>query len=365
MAGLLMLGYYNSIAGFCDILPSDDGSEDILGYPQAKCERLLAAMQKRYPESRFWAIEEARIYAKDGQPVKAIKILEKNADSKIKQIAALNLFEKSMTAMFLHDYPLCTESFISCIEMNTWSHSLYYFIAGTAQVEQYRDLRLSNPKTAAEHKKKATEYIRKAPTLAGKKRLLAKQLPFDIYVIRKVQKWEERAKAWNVDLVDAIGVSPLEEMMYLWNGTKKMSAHELNDSLKNLDMARATHPEKLVGNIDESGMRALLVSSVYRSQKKYAEARDLLQTEVLCHDKAAFKGHLCDDWTPPSATYEMAAIAWAERDLPGVNSNAKVAECEAWTEKAAKWESYVLDARMGLKITTAQVTLMRRKASML
>lgn len=73
--------------------------------------------------------------------------------------------------------------------------------------------------------------------------------------------------------------------------------------------------------------------------------------------RTEFKGHLRDDWTCPSAHYEMAVIAWVERDLPGADSKAKVADCAAWLGKVAKWESYVLDARIGLKVTTALDTL--------
>lgn len=57
----------------------------------------------------------------------------------------------------------------------------------------------------------------------------------------------------------------------------------------------------------------------------------------------------------------MAVIAWFEKDLPGSDGNAKVADCEAWLGKVAKWESYVLDARIGLKVTTALDTLKRYK----
>lgn len=49
--------------------------------------------------------------------------------------------------------------------------------------------------------------------MAGRQKVMSRELPFDIFIVRKVKKWEERAKSWGVDLVDAIGVSPLNEMM--------------------------------------------------------------------------------------------------------------------------------------------------------
>ena len=70
-----------------------------------------------------------------------------------------------------------------------------------------------------------------------------------------------------------------------------------------------------------------------------------------------FKGELKDDWTCPSAHYEMAVIAWLRKDDEGVDTKAQVAECEEWLHKVSKWESYILDTRIGMKITTAMETL--------
>jgi hypothetical protein len=74
--------------------------------------------------------------------------------------------------------------------------------------------------------------------------------------------------------------------------------------------------------------------------------------------RAEFKGHLRDDWTHPSAYYEMAVLAWFEKDLPGTSDpKAKMTECEEWLRKVSRWETYVLDTRIGLKITTALETI--------
>jgi hypothetical protein len=73
--------------------------------------------------------------------------------------------------------------------------------------------------------------------------------------------------------------------------------------------------------------------------------------------RAEFKGQLRDDWTNPSAHYEMAVLAWFEKDLPGADTKAKIAECDEWLHKVSKWDTYVLDTRIGLKITTAVDTL--------
>lgn len=82
-------------------------------------------------------------------------------------------------------------------------------------------------------------------------------------------------------------------------------------------------------------------------------------------NRLEFKGHLKDDWTCPSAHYEMAALAWVEKDLQGMDHNAKVRECEEYLVKLQKWgEQYVLDSRMSVRVTTSMITMKRHKTIM-
>lgn len=71
----------------------------------------------------------------------------------------------------------------------------------------------------------------------------------------------------------------------------------------------------------------------------------------LIRRRSKFKGPLKDDWTCPSAHYEMACLAWYEKDLDGADHQAKVLDCEQWLSETQKFETYVLDARMGLKVS--------------
>ncbi|KAF8867095.1 outer membrane protein-like protein iml2 [Acephala macrosclerotiorum] len=365
IAGIALLGYYNGLVGFCDILPTDAGAaDDLSGYPRARCNVLLADMRKRYPESKLWKMEEARMNAYNRNLEAAVKILGDNSESNMKQIASINMFEMSLTSMFLLDYELCAKCWIQCSELSTWSPTLYAYMTGGAYLELYRDLREKDPKAAGVYKEKATEYFRKGPPMAGKQKVMSKQLPFDVYITRKVQKWEERAKAWSVDLADAIGVSPLLEMVYFWGGPKKQAPAQLQKSLDIAQWERATHPEKFQKDLDETAIQAVLKAAFLKNQGKYDEARELLKTEVLNHDRHEFKGHLNDDWTCPSAHYEMACLAWFEKDLEGMDSRAKVLECQDWLEKTQKWEQYILDTRMSVKITTSLLTVKRHKKIM-
>ncbi|RDL41902.1 Outer membrane protein-like protein iml2 [Venustampulla echinocandica] len=361
IAGIALLGYYNGLVGFCDILPTDAGAdEDLSGYPRAKCRALLTDMRERYPESKLWKMEEARFHGYNRNLREAVNILSDNSTSQMKQIAAINVFEMSLTSLFLHDYELSAQCWKRCAKLSHWSPTMYAYLTGACFLEIYRNNRLSDPATAEKYKMEATEYIRKAPPLAGRQKVMSKELPFDQFICRKVSKWEERAKAWNVDLVDATGISPVTEMIYLWNGARKQNEVELDTSLEAIKWEKLSHPEKLRGDLDETALQALLKACALRNLKKYDEARVILTEEILNHDRNEFKGYLKDDWTCPNAHYEMACLFWAEKDLEGADHKLNVIECEKWLEKT-KWDPYVLDGRLSMKVTTSVVTVKRHK----
>lgn len=64
----------------------------------------------------------------------------------------------------------------------------------------------------------------------------------------------------------------------------------------------------------------------------------------------------------------MAVLAWAEVQKPELRKKAdkadeedwlreKTEECQSWLDKVAKWEAFVLDARIGMRVQTATDTL--------
>jgi hypothetical protein len=287
IAGLALLGYYNGLLGFCDIILTDKeaAENDYTAYPKAKCETLVSVMKARYPESRLWRLEEARMAIGNKDLDNAVVILNGNRNSPMKQLVALNMFEKGLCTMAMHDYEVCKESFLECVDLNSWSHALYIFAAASAVLELFRQTRLSDPVAAEKYKAEATELFIRSSGRVGAKKFMAKQMPFDLYVGRKVQKWKERAKEWKLDLVDCIGVSPHEEMVYLWNGYKKMRPQDLERSLQSLDLNLATHPEKFHNDVDEIGVQSLLKGTVLRSQGKFDEARQLFVDDLVSKDR--------------------------------------------------------------------------------
>ena len=375
MAGLIVLGYYNGLVGFCDILPdasmnTEDGEiENLGGYPTQRLEDLLSDMRNRYPKSHLWLLEESRMQASNHNLDVALDLLSGESKSPLKQVEALSVFEKSLNSMYSHRYQQCADSFIHCCSLNNWSHALYYYIAGSCHVELYRRARHSPDHSLAQkHATKAVEYLQTVRSHAGKKKFMARQLPFDVFVVRKLSKWEARAKEWNIPFIDAIGVSPVEEMIYFWNGYKRMNPDQLTASLETLAWSEdiSKNPTWSREGLDEKAILAVLRAGVYRNLRRWDDAKTLLKKDVISHDKALFKGQWKDDWTAPTAHYEMGANLWAQRGDNNTSEGAEkgddrdmvlVKEAQEWIDKVAKWEGYELDARIGLKVTTAQETL--------
>ncbi|KAF3062607.1 hypothetical protein CFAM422_010592 [Trichoderma lentiforme] len=373
VAGMMLLAYYNGLLGAADILPAQqdyDADAEAVGPPIEKCEKLLADMRARYPDSRLWRVDEARMLANERKLTEALDLLKTGKESKMKQVAALNNFELSLNCMFSYDWELMRSSFLKCLEVNDWSPSMYYYMAGCASLELYRNAVHSGDKDEARRQKNKTEeYYRKAPTVIGKKRLMARQLPLETFLQRKIQKWEDRAKALGIDLADAIGSSPALEMCYVWNGQKRMGTEQLEKGLDYLEWERCTASKEDVAKIqaekDEMAVWAVSRASLLRGAEKLDEARALLNEKVVDLDRSVFKGASKDDYVLPAAIYELGAIAWAECCNPPEGEEKeileyrrkKMLECEEQINKVKVWEAYTLDARIGMRATSGLETL--------
>jgi tetratricopeptide (TPR) repeat protein len=344
MAGVVLMGYLNGFTNFCDILPTK--GED--AYPKERCLALLRYMRARYPKSHLWLLEESRMLASEKELEKAVQFMHDMGESKLKQLEALTWFERSLNNMYMHDYEATAFAFEKCVTLNNWSHALYYHIIAASYVELYRRHKTTDPTKAKEYGDKAEEFMKKVMPNVGKKKFMARQLPFDIFVARKIQKWEARAKEWNCDLVDAVGVSPLEEMIFFWNGYKRMRDDHLQVSLANLAWSESTaNPHWDKEGVDEQSILHVLRAATLRNMGQTAEAKAILEKEVLPIDKTLITGNFKDNWTAPCARYEMAANIWREADDDGhpENKHQMLVQCKDWLDEVTKLGGFDLDAR--------------------
>ncbi|KAK5110355.1 hypothetical protein LTR62_006063 [Meristemomyces frigidus] len=353
-AGLITLGFYNGAIAFCDVLLST-------AVPRPRLQTLLSEMRSLYPHSKLWLLEEARMLGAERKLAKAVSIVDSASQQRgLKQIEALRRFERSLNCLYLHQYEECAKGFIECVGLNSWSHALYYYIAGVCYVEMYREHRISEPAKAASYAAKAQENLHLVYSHVGKKGFMGRQLPFDVFVVRKVRKWDARAKSWNCDFVDAVGVSPAAEMVYFWSGFKRMDEDLLMKSLGKL-IAWSEDP-KLNPRwgqevVDERAMLAVLQATCLRFLGRVPEAKKMLVEGVWAHDAAQIKA--CDHadvWPLPISHYEMAVCLWDEAG--GEQGDREVLRrCSEQISLVERSEGYELEARVGLKVTTARETL--------
>lgn len=135
---------------------------------------------------------------------------------------------------------------------------------------------------------------------------MAQSLPLEVFADRKIKKWQARAKELDVRLVDGVGVAPVEEMMYFWNGYKRMADEDYEKSLIALRFGMDKEG-KVEEAVDEGAVRALLTSIVLRNKGDMEGAKKHMKV-VLGVDRYATKGGLRDDWS--SELYSELRRLW-------------------------------------------------------
>lgn len=88
-------------------------------------------------------------------------------------------------------------------------------------------------------------------------------------------------------------------------------------------------------------------------------------TTWLTQHSNAFKGPTRDDYALPAGNYEVASIAWVECcNLPegtvdevDAYRRAKFDECQRQLDVCKTWETYCLDARIGMRVQSGLETL--------
>lgn len=110
---------------------------------------------------------------------------------------------------------------------------------------------------------------------------------------------------------------------------------------------------------DEKAVLAFLRGICQRFLGDLPQAQATFTEQVFSHELSQLK--LCDHadaWPLPVGHYEMAVCHWQASDAEGEGKDtALLRKCSDELTKVERWESYDLEARVGLKITTARETL--------
>jgi len=110
---------------------------------------------------------------------------------------------------------------------------------------------------------------------------------------------------------------------------------------------------------DEKALLSLLKGTCLRFLGRIPEAKAMLTDNVVSHDLENIKScDYPDAWPLPVAHYELAVCLWEEAGRQD-GDKAILKRCSNELAKTERWESYDLETRVGLKVTTARETLRR------
>lgn len=350
LASLITLVFHNGPIAFCDILPAD-------ALPTERLESLLHELRVLYPKSLLWLLEEAVMLSEARHLQASIDLLASGGASPLKSINAIKGFQHGLHLLYAHQWEPCAEIFVELVDISDWSHGLYLYIAGVSYVELYRTAKASDPEKAKVYADKATELLNVVVENTGKKKVLGRTLPVEEYVKRKIAKFNARAAARKVELVDAIGVSPAEDIIYFWSGYMCMPEHDLNVSLERLAWSENS-PAWADEPLDEKTLLSLLRGTIYRHMGQLDKAKAEFEDGVLSHQLAAVKASSAypDVWQLALAHYELAVCLWKQAGGEG-GDRALLQECGDQLYKVSHWGSYELESGHGVKVSTAVDTL--------
>ena len=320
IAGLLLLAYYNETMQAADIQPSETDVKELaaqgemVGFPRARCRSLIATLSERFPDSGLVTLEAGRLLAFDRDLKESIKVLD--MESETPWITYLILHERAMHSMFQMNWTLMRDLFLRCVPHCRKESARNHFFMACAEVELYRDCfhlarALSSDKNRSADKKEAEKEAALYEKAALYKKAAERNLQAaaeshrDFMGLRNIARWEDRAEAMGIDLIDAIGVSPAQEMIFLCHGTNRMQGGA-DRALGDLSWDRCTadkvHVDQIKRDPLEGAVRGLCKASLLRRFGRFREARWALQEEVLKNDRCASRVALYPERGPELTT---------------------------------------------------------------
>lgn len=383
-----------SLAG--KVTVSDDELNKILRNPALYTPQLLNSARECFPHNALWLLQESRILAAQGHLYKAVDMMQAFTDDKknvinMRQVEALLIFDRAMFYAFTHNFDKAARDLIYLIDINSWSKGVYLFMAANCYLEHYRLIKMGLVKVdnidaeLEKYEKLAVKYFELAPTYvpghghnAIKKKGgiggSSKKMPFDNFLLRKMNHIEQRQKKNpKLSFIDCVGTSIIHEMMYFWNGYNRMQPSELEQSLKLLGYSGGIYSElsantdqvnysRFSETKDEAMIRYFLQGIILRSLGKVQEGLDLIDNHIISEftiSEHPYKFHplVYSPYLYPTVLYEKTMFTWISRTRESTKFDVDqvVTECKSWLKKAEMLGEgdYELSNRTGMRIKAA------------
>ncbi|KAF8993782.1 hypothetical protein BDQ17DRAFT_1431489 [Cyathus striatus] len=280
---------------------------------------LVDRVEKRYPQGALWILNRAKILRMSGDSMGAISVLEGGLRPERPHVFVqgdmMLIFELSWTLLSQRKYEQAADAFLRIVKMNSWSHGTYYFIAAGCYFS-IGDL------------KRAQELFDQIPKLIDKK-VGGKDLPTEVFIKKKIAFYKEkqlRRGGKEENYVEAIRISPAEEMAIFWNSHAHINASVAQAHVTDLisltppvavssplitspPPPSPTSPLLDLDTPDELALRALLLGVNHRTAGAYVAAREFLAEAYEYQSTIKVS-----TWISGVAMFELAVLDLMELD---------------------------------------------------
>lgn len=347
LASYTTLIIYNGLSARCDIRPAN-------AVPYDRVSGLLQDLQRLYPQSHKWRVQEAMMLAIHNRKIEeAIQVLEPGVQDKNvpKFITALCTFEQGCKYLFTHKYEACAKSFTEIANYTDWSYSLFNYIVGISYIDASRKAFRDEDKKADEYAELASTALGKVMADLGKRKVLGRPVPIEVYIKSNMSRYLAKQAERNCTLSEAVDVSPAEELIWLYGGYDQMPTAQLKESLEQLELYEARDDEELA-------RKSLLKAACLRNMGEATQAREELEKHVLFHSATLAKGwgKHSSNWVLPAAQFDTAVCLWHEAG-PEKQDKAKLQACAEHLKAAQQAGAHDLQTMHSIKISTALAAL--------
>ncbi|KAH7889192.1 outer membrane protein Iml2/Tetratricopeptide repeat protein 39 [Phlebopus sp. FC_14] len=294
----------------------------------------------RYPKGALWILNKAKIQRMTADAEGAIETLREglqpDRQTSFPQADTLLYFELAWTLLSRREYEESAKTFLGLLDMNTWSHATYRFLAAGCyfSVQDYD---------------RAQQILDEIPGSIEKRR--GRIMPTEAYIKKKLHFYKKKHLRRGGDskrFVEAIRISPAEEFAIFWNThahidrktglahIKELSALTPSVGIESEYMpsspALQTDTTLDLDTPDELAIRSLILGIIHRTLGDYVTSRALLYDALKHVPKVDIS-----QWVGGVAYFELTVLEMNEGERKAADADSD-ATIEIWesTFKAAK-----------------------------
>ena len=333
MCVLALAIYYHGSQGLCEIAPQADVDGFARLFPR------IESLAQRYPKSPTWQLQLSHIVQRKRGLKACTAFVEKiDTTGRLAQTRASQMWELAINYLAMLDFQSAAKTLIELETLNNWNKTLYNYLIGACHAQLY--LERGDEADAAV----AEERFDRAPKTIGEKKLLGKTIPIEALIQRKLHKLKRRAAdAGKTRYVDGISTSPILDNIHLFLGWQRQDQEQLARSYE-----LASRPGVVEDSVDDAILRKMMLATIERLRGQTEEAKRLLDGVEGWNSSTMSGVPDAETWAVPSAFEEMAALAWAKKDLDAF---------QMWLDKVDRFPEHEMSAREGIRLSMARQAL--------